>query len=79
MLENDTFKNVFTFDVFLLLKPQCTAKWHVFYIMETSTFQSALLFTSTISDPMTGRAGVWEADDIVIFYIALLDFFLATL
>jgi hypothetical protein len=24
---------------------------------------------------MTGRAGVWEADDIVKFYIALLDFF----
>jgi hypothetical protein len=28
---------------------------------------------------MTGRAGVWEADDIVKFYIALLDFFPATL
>jgi hypothetical protein len=24
---------------------------------------------------MTGRVGVWEADDIVKFYIALLDFF----
>jgi hypothetical protein len=28
---------------------------------------------------MKGRAGVWEADDIVKFYIALLDFFSATL
>jgi hypothetical protein len=28
---------------------------------------------------MTGRADVWEADDIVQFYIALLDFFPATL
>jgi hypothetical protein len=28
---------------------------------------------------MTGRAGAWEADDIVQFYIALLDFFPATL
>jgi hypothetical protein len=28
---------------------------------------------------MTGSAGVWEADDIVKFYIALLDFFPATL
>jgi hypothetical protein len=28
---------------------------------------------------MTGRAGVWEADDIVKFYIAHLDFFPATL
>jgi hypothetical protein len=27
---------------------------------------------------MTGRAGVWETDDIVQFYIALLDFFPAT-
>jgi hypothetical protein len=26
-----------------------------------------------------GRAGVWEADNIVKFYIALLDFFSATL
>jgi hypothetical protein len=28
---------------------------------------------------MTGRAGVWEGDDIVKFYIALLDFFPAAL
>jgi hypothetical protein len=28
---------------------------------------------------MTGRAGVWEAEDIDKFYIALLDFFPATL
>ena len=32
-----------------------------------------------ISDYMTGRAGVGEADDIVKFYIVLLDFFPATL
>jgi hypothetical protein len=31
-LKITTFKIVFTFDVFLVLKPQCTAKWHVFYI-----------------------------------------------
>jgi hypothetical protein len=40
------------------------------------------LLTSTISDPMshmTGKASVREADDIVQFYIALLDFFPATL
>jgi hypothetical protein len=28
---------------------------------------------------MTGRAGIWEVDDIIKFYIALLDFFPATL
>jgi hypothetical protein len=28
---------------------------------------------------MSGRAGVWEEDDIVKFYIALLDFFPTTL
>jgi hypothetical protein len=28
---------------------------------------------------MTGKADVWEADDIVKFYIAHLDFFPATL
>jgi hypothetical protein len=31
-LKMTTFKIVFTFDVFLVLKPQCTARWHVFYI-----------------------------------------------
>jgi hypothetical protein len=30
-LKMTTFKIVFTFDVFLVLKSQCTAKWHVFY------------------------------------------------
>ena len=83
-----TFKIVFTFDVFFsaeFVKPQCTAKWPVFYITwETGTFQSALLFTNTISDPMTVTwqeepVSERQADDIVRFYIALLDFFPATL
>jgi hypothetical protein len=30
-LKITTFKIVFTFDAFLGLKPQCTAKWHVLY------------------------------------------------
>jgi hypothetical protein len=33
----------------------------------------------SIVSHMAGRAGVWEVDDIVQFYIALLDFFPATL
>jgi hypothetical protein len=41
--------------------------------------QSANLRQWPHDSHMTGRAGVWEADDIVQFYIALLDFFPATL
>jgi hypothetical protein len=34
-LKMTTFKIVFTFDgFFLVLKPQCTAKWHVFYFKQ---------------------------------------------
>jgi hypothetical protein len=47
-----TFKIVFTFDVFLVLKPH-VLQGDMYFILETDTFQSALLFTSTISDPMT--------------------------
>ena len=48
-----TFKIVFTFDVFLVLYSETTCTADVYFILETGTFQSALLFTSTISDPMT--------------------------
>jgi hypothetical protein len=47
-----TFKIVFTFDVFLVLKPH-VLQGDMYFIYEIGTFQSALLFTSTISDPMT--------------------------
>ena len=47
-----TFKIVFTFDAFLVLKPHAL-KGDMYFIQETGTFQSALLFTNTISDPMT--------------------------
>ena len=47
-----TFKIVFTFDVFLVLKPH-VLQGYMYFIYEIGTFQSALLFTSTISDPMT--------------------------
>ena len=52
MFENDHFQIVFTFDVFLVLKPH-TLQGDMHFIKETGTFQSAILFTSTISDPMT--------------------------
>jgi hypothetical protein len=52
MFENNTFKIVFTFDVFLVLKPH-TLQGDMHFMKETGTFQSALLLTSTISDPMT--------------------------
>jgi hypothetical protein len=72
-----TFKIVFTFDVFLVLKPQCTAKWHVFYIRNRHISVSSFIYKYDKwphDSYMTGRAGVWEADDIDQFYIALLDF-----
>ena len=47
-----TFKIVFTFDVFLVLKPH-TLQGDMHFMKETGTFQSAILLTSTISDPMT--------------------------
>ena len=77
-LKMTTFKIVFTFDVFLVLKPQCTAKWHVFYIRNKHISVSSFVYKYNQwphESYMTGRAGVWEADDIVQFYIALLDFF----
>ena len=69
-----TFKIVFTLDVFLVLKPQCTAKWHVFYIRNRHISVSSFVYKYDQwphDSYMTGRAGVWEADDIFKFYIAL--------
>ena len=63
-------------------KPQCTVKWHVFYIRNKHISVSSFVYKYDQwphDSYMTGRAGVWEADDIVKFYIALLDFFPATL
>ena len=82
-LQMTTFKIVFTFDVFfLVLKPQCTAKWHVFYIRNRHISVSSFVYKYNQwphESYMTERAGAWEAGDIVQFYIALLDFFPATL
>ena len=81
-LKMTTFKIVFTFDVFLVLKPQCTAKWHVFYIRNRHISVGSFVYKYDKwphDSYMTGRAGVWEADDIVKFYIVILDFFPATL
>jgi hypothetical protein len=78
-----TFKIVFTLDgFFLVLKPQCTAKWHVFHIRNRHISVSSFVYKYDQwphDSHMIGRAGVWEADDIVKFDIALLDFFPATL
>ena len=66
----------------LFLKPQCTAKWHAFYIRNRHISVGSFVYKYDQwphDSYMTGRAGVWEADDIVKFYIALLDFFPATL
>ena len=83
IFENDHFQNcVYFWCFFLVLKPQCTAKWHVFYIRNRHISVGSFVYKYDQwphDSYMTGRAGVWEADDIVKFYIALLDFFPATL
>jgi hypothetical protein len=59
-----------------------SAKWHVFYIRNWHISVSSFVYKYDQwphDSHMKGRAGVWEADDIVQFYIALLDFFSATL
>ena len=83
MFENEHFQNcVYFWWVFFVLKPQCTAKWHVFYVRNRHISVSSFVYKYDQwphDSYMTGRAGVWEADDLVQFYIALLDFFPATL
>jgi hypothetical protein len=79
MFENDHFQNCDYFRwFFLVLKPQCTAKWHVFYIRNRHISVSFFVYKCDQwphDSYMTGRVGIWEADDIVKFYIALVDFF----
>ena len=58
------------------------AKWHVCYIRNRHISVSSFVYKYDHwphDSYMTGRVGVWEADDIVKSYIALLDFFPATL
>jgi hypothetical protein len=44
-LKMTTFKIVFTLDVFfLVLKPQCIAKWHVFYIRNRHISVSSFVY-----------------------------------
>ena len=54
-LKMTTFKIVFTLEVFFSAETtmHCKVTCILYKIQETGTFQSALLFTSTISDPMT--------------------------
>jgi hypothetical protein len=45
MFENDHFQNCVYFRCFfLLLKPQCTAKWHVFYIRNRHISVSSFVY-----------------------------------
>jgi hypothetical protein len=77
-----TFKIVFTFDVFFNAETTCTARWHVFYIRNRHISISSFVYKYDQwphDSYMTGGACVREADDIVQFYIALLDFFPAKL
>jgi hypothetical protein len=76
-----TFKIVFTLDVFFSAE---TMHCKVTCILYKKQAHFSQLFVYKYDQwphgsYMTDRAGVWEADDIVKFYIALLDFFPATL
>jgi hypothetical protein len=73
-----TFKIVFTFDVFF--SAETTMHCKVTCILYKKQAHFVYKYDQWPHDSyMTGRAGVWEADGIVKFYIALLDFFPATL
>jgi hypothetical protein len=77
-----TFKIVLTFDGYFSGETTCTARWHVFYIRNRHISVSTFVYKYVQwphDSHMTGRADVREADDIVQFYIALLNFFPATL
>jgi hypothetical protein len=77
-----TFKIVFTFDGFFSAETTCTARWHVFYTRNKHISVSSFVYKYDQwphDSHMAGRAAVWEADDIVQFYTALLDFFPDTL
>ena len=72
-----TFKIVFTFDVFL--SAETTMHCKVTCILYKKQVHFSQLFCLQVrqwphDSYMTGRAGVWEEDDIVQLYIALLDF-----
>ena len=75
-----TFKIVFTFDVFFCAETTMHCKVTCILYKKQAHF-SQLLFTSTISDPMTvtcQEEPVSERQTTVQLYIALLDFFPAT-
>ena len=53
MFENDTFKTVFTFDVFFSAETTCTARWHVFYIRNRRSFSQLFCLQVRSVTPMT--------------------------
>ena len=82
MFENDHFQNCVHFCCFFSAETKMHCCWHAFYIRNRHISVSYFVCKYDQwphDNHMTGRAGVWEADDIVQFYIALLDFFPPTL
>ena len=82
MFENDHFQNCVYFWRFF--SAETTMHCKVTCILYKKQVHFSQLFCLQVrqwhhDSHMTGRAGVWEADDIVQFYIALLDFIPATL
>jgi hypothetical protein len=72
MLENDTFKIVFTFDVFFIAETTMHCKVTcILYHGNRHISVSSFVYKHDQwphDSYMTGRAGVWEADDIVQLY-----------
>jgi hypothetical protein len=69
-----TFKIVFTSDVFLVLKPHALQGdlYFIYIVRNRQISVSSFVYKYdqwSHDSHMTGRAGVWEADDIVQFYI----------
>ena len=81
MFENDHFQNcVYFWCFFLVLKPHALQGDMSIRNKHISVSSFVYKYDQWSHDShMTGRAGVWEADDIVQFYIALLEFIPATL
>ena len=77
-----SFKIVFTLDVFFSAETtmHCKVTCILYKKQHISVSSFVYKYDQWPHDSyMTGRSGVWEADDIVKLYIALLDFFPATL
>ena len=74
-----TFKIVFTLDVFVSAETTMHCKVTCILYKKQAHFSQLFCLQVRSVTPWQEEQVSWEADDIVKFYIALLDFFPATL